>query len=337
MSVLGLDIGGANLKAADETGRAWSEPFEIWRAPGELTARLSALILRFAPCDAVAVTMTAELADCFDTRAQGVDHIVRAVVQAAAGREVRIWSSRRMLVGPAEARAHPFEVAAANWHALATWAGRLAPHGPALLVDIGSTTTDVIPLCDGAPCPTGRTDRERLASGELVYTGVRRTPLCAVTPVVLYRGRLCRVAAELFATALDVHLVRGKLAEEPASTATANGRPATVSAARDRLARMVCSDRDELTHEEILNLADFFAAAQENAVRQALFTVTSRLAAAPQTIVLSGAGEFLARDALAGCPALKAAELISLSERLSNDVAESACAYAVAMLAAARS
>ena len=81
MSVLGLDIGGANLKAADETGRALSERFEIWRAPGELAARLTAIVSQFPECDALAVTMTAELADCFETRARGVDHIVRAVVQ----------------------------------------------------------------------------------------------------------------------------------------------------------------------------------------------------------------------------------------------------------------
>ena len=38
----------------------------------------------------------------------------------------------------ATARQTPLQVAAANWLALATYAGRFAPDGPALLLDIGS-------------------------------------------------------------------------------------------------------------------------------------------------------------------------------------------------------
>jgi len=84
---------------------------------------------------------------------------------------MRAWISRKS----ASSSAGPG--AAANWLALATYAGRLAPRGPAVLLDVGSTTTDVIPLQDGTPVPRGRTDPERLESKELVYTGVRRTPL----------------------------------------------------------------------------------------------------------------------------------------------------------------
>lgn len=74
----------------------------------------------------------------------------------------------------------PQLVAAANWHALATWAGRAVPVGPALLIDAGSTTTDIIPLLNGIPCPQGFTDLQRLADPELVYTGVRRTPILLI-------------------------------------------------------------------------------------------------------------------------------------------------------------
>src|SRR5205807_547928 len=118
-----------------------------------------------------------------------------AVEAVAAGMPVRVWQTTGRFTDVATARKTALQTASANWLALATFAGRYAPSGPALLIDIGSTTTDVVPLLDGRPVPRGRTDSERLEAEELVYTGVRRTPLCAL------RGD---VVAELFATTLDV-------------------------------------------------------------------------------------------------------------------------------------
>lgn len=333
MAVLGLDIGGANIKAADAAGQARTESFEIWRAPDELADRLGKLLERFPKADRLAVTMTAELADCFETKAHGVGCIVRAVEQAAAGRPVLVWSTEGRFVSCAGALARPLDVAAANWHALAQWAGRLVPIGQAVLIDIGSTTTDIVPLCDGAPRPAGRTDVERLQSGELVYTGVRRTPLCAVAQQAMFRGRLCRVAAEVFATTLDVHVLRGRIAEDQFDVMTANGRPATVAAARDRLARMLCGDRDEISVAEISALAEFFAAAQLNTIRASIDGVLGRLKTVPGTVVVSGSGEFLAREVVAAHRELAAQRLISLSETLSSPIADAACAHAVAVLA----
>ena len=53
----------------------------------------------------------------------------------------------------AEAFAQPQECVAVNWLALATFAGRFLPTGPGLLLDIGSTTSDLVPLQDGRPRP----------------------------------------------------------------------------------------------------------------------------------------------------------------------------------------
>ena len=119
---------------------------------------------------------------------------------------------------------------------LATYAGRLAPVGSAILIDIGSTTTDIVGLVDGVPVPTGRTDRTRLECGELVYCGVRRTPLCALFGL--------EKAAEFFATTEDVYLTLGDLPEEPHRTDTADGRPVTPGACASLgwLARMECAD-----------------------------------------------------------------------------------------------
>jgi len=338
MTTIGLDIGGANLKAATADGRAVSVAFPLWKSPEQLPAALSSLIGPLGTYDQLAVTMTGELADCFATKAEGVARILHAVEQFAAGRPIRVWTTAgRFTHSQNAAREWPL-VAAANWHALATWAGRFASQGHALLLDIGSTTTDIIPLRDGVPCPRGRTDVDRLMHHELVYTGVRRTPVCAVKQTVTLRGRPCPLAAELFATMLDVYLITGKTPADPTDTDTADGRPATVPHAENRLAHMLCCDRTEVTTEELRLIADEIAMQQFHQIQTAVVQVIERNWnwGRPATVILSGSGTFLARDVVCDITQADDAQRVELAKELSPEVAEAACAYAVACLAAAQ-
>ncbi|MEX0704506.1 MAG: hydantoinase/oxoprolinase family protein [Planctomycetales bacterium] len=334
MHVIGLDVGGANIKAADADGRAVSRPFAIWKGPQRLASALAEALSRFDKADAVAVTMTAELADCFRTKAEGVHAVLLAVEEAARGAAVLVWQTAGEFVPPDVAREIPRLVAAANWHALATWAGRIAPDGAALLLDVGTTTADVIPLLDGAPVSRGLTDVERLQAGELVYTGVRRTPLCAVAHSVPFRDGYCPLAAELFATTLDVHLLLGDIPEDPRDVDTANGRPATVEHARDRLARMLCGDRTEIGDDELERIARFLADVQRRRIAGAVERVLIAQQADCRHAVLSGSGTFLAERVVAGLPRLRGIARTRLADALAPELAEAACAFAVARLAA---
>ncbi len=333
MQVIGLDIGGANIKAADVDGRAVARGFEIWKTPDRLAAVLTDVLAEFQPFDVLAVTMTAELADCFSTKAQGVDFILGAVETAAESSPVFVWQTGAEFVSPDVAREIPLLVAAANWHCLATWLGRMVPESTALLLDIGTTTTDVIPLRDGVPIPRGLTDRERLESGELVYSGVRRTPLCAISDTVPFRGGQCPLAAELFATTLDVYLILGQIPEDPDDCNTANGKPATRSAAHDRLARSLCCDRTEFTFEDAEQMAAFCADVQKRRIQTAIDSVLAELHGECRTVLASGSGEFLVEQIVGEHPVLRSAELISLSTALNVSGSEAACALAVAHLA----
>jgi probable H4MPT-linked C1 transfer pathway protein len=237
-----LDVGGANLKVAHSSGRACTQPFELWKNPGGLAEALTGLLERMPSADALAVTMTGELCDCYATKRQGVRAILDAVQLAAGSTPVHVWTTDGTFVNPVRARQEPLAAAAANWLALATFAGRYAARGSALLVDVGSTTTDIVPLRDGRPMPRGRTDPDRLRHRELLYTGVRRTPVAALLGA--------SVAAELFATTLDVYLVLGEVPEDAADRGTADGRAATRRAARARLARMLCADVETCSHAD---------------------------------------------------------------------------------------
>jgi probable H4MPT-linked C1 transfer pathway protein len=323
-AVLGLDIGGANLKAVHSSGAAHLQAFELWKNPDGLPDELRELLRGFPGYEQLAVTMTGELCDCFATKRQGVQTILDAVNAVAGQTPVWVWRTDGRLVDLATARATPLAVAAANWLALATFAGRFAPEGPALLIDIGSTTTDIIPLLDGRPIPRGRTDPERLKSRELIYSGVRRTPLCAL----LGAGG----AAEWFATTLDVYLVLKETLEDPADHGTADGRPATVPMAHARLARMRCADGETCSEADTRQLACAIRSRQVGLLRQGVERVSAILPGLPATIILAGSGEFLARRVLAESPCL-AARVVSLAQNLGPQISQAACAYALAVLA----
>jgi probable H4MPT-linked C1 transfer pathway protein len=333
LNVLGWDIGGANLKVSDGEASSIERPFPLWQRPDDLTEAIRSLAGRFAPADRWAVTMTGELADCFLTKAEGVRRILSAVEQAAGETPIGVWTTVGEFVDVEHAVETPILVAAANWHALATWAGRMVPQGVSLLVDIGSTTTDIIPLVDGFPDPEGRTDLERLISGELAYTGVRRTPVSTLAASVTFQRRKCPLAAETFATTLDVYLMLGKIAEDAANVGTANGRPATRSAAHDRLARMICADREECTEADAVAIAEELALAQTLRISAAISRVARRFPKPPTAVIASGSGEFLAQAALhdAG-KAVESAPRSSLSEILGPMHSTAACALALARL-----
>ena len=325
VDAIGLDIGGANLKAATADGHAVCRPFELWKRPQDLAHAIGQLIAEFPRPRTVAITMTGELCDCFATKREGVHQILDAIAANSGKSRLLVWSTAGSFMSIDESRKATMEVASANWHALATFAGRFVPDGPALLVDTGTTTTDVIPLSDGLPIPIGITDTERLRSRELVYTGATRTPVCALLGPA--------VAAELFATTLDAYLFLGMIPESPGNTATADGRPATLSCAHARLSRMIGGDAESTGEGESSSLAGEVFARQRSLIADAMSEVAARMDSSPQTILVSGSGEFLARAATAEFAKITPVRTASLAATIGHDATEAACAYALAVLA----
>jgi probable H4MPT-linked C1 transfer pathway protein len=335
MAWLGLDIGGANLKAADGRGWARSMPFALWRNPSGLMAAVRTLASGAPDAARFALVMSGELCDCFSTKAEGVQLIVAAVVEAVARQDidaVRVYLPiADQFATVQEVCKEPELAAASNWLALARVACREVTERSGLLVDIGSTTTDIVPVVAGRPCPQELDDTARLVVGELVYTGVGRTPVCAVVERLPWRGEQCPVAAELFATTGDAYVLLGMLAEQPDARWTADSRPLTAEFARARLARMICADAEYLSQEDALRAA---AAVRDRQVAQlcaSLARVVSVMEEPPRQVVLSGIGEALARDVVKNVVA--GAEIISLSAKLGAEVSACAAAHAVAVLA----
>jgi len=338
--MLGWDIGGVNTKAAlvveGRVAAAEGRPFELQRAPASLAAVLQDLAATLVPSGppsldgaspSHAVTMTAELSQMFRSKREGVGFVLDAVAQAFPAADVAVYAVDGTFLSPDAARARPLAVAAANWAATARVVALRYPDS--ILVDTGTTTTDIIPILGGRVVAAGWSDPDRLVSGELVYTGAVRTPTEALASHVWIAGRRYGVSAEAFALSADVHVWRGDLAPHDYSVPTPDGRPPDRQYAGERLRRVICSDPELADDARVSEIAGALAGAQVARIADAIIRVRAGRAEL-KTAVVTGLGAFL------GAAAARTAglDVVRLSDDLGADAAEYAPAAAVALLRA---
>ena len=168
-AIVGWDIGGVNIKAVRGSFgnsapqiQTLIEPFEIQHNLGNLASQLGALARRLG-CrseESHAVTMTAELSQAFRTKREGVAAVIAALEAAFPTGQLHVYTVEGDFVSAGVARDRPLSVAASNWAATARWVGTRFPRS--MLIDVGSTTTDIIPIIDGQVAATGRTDPARI-------------------------------------------------------------------------------------------------------------------------------------------------------------------------------
>ncbi len=362
--VIGLDIGGANLKLATAEGEAVSQPFPLWKYPHQLGESLFNLVVELLrSCGknqetlrseqvTLAVTMTGELCDCFTNKQQGVEHILSSVRHFFPNQELKIWAIGHGFLDPTKAMNYPLAVAASNWHALATYLGRFNSSS-SILIDIGSTTTDIIPIHQHQPRSIGLNDIDRLHYQELIYTGVRRTPICAFA--------YPHLTAEWFATSADLYVLLDQLPENEKDLDTPDGRPLTKPFCHARLARMLGGDADLISWKSIIDFAWNLKEYQKKQIIQGLDRLWQRYAdpndvlyvgnylgndvgnddrgsANPpiKNVIVSGAGDWLAREIwqqwCQSHPELQSVTIQEFSQLFGEKVSQAACAFAVAQL-----
>lgn len=339
---IGLDIGGANLKIADASGQTFALPFALWKHPellGEQLARLRREFLaRYYPAVerisggemVVGVTMTGELCDCFADKAHGVGAIVAATESALGDWHPHYYQTTGHWATAAMAIQQWSLTAASNWHALARLAGRFLPQQSGILLDIGSTTTDLIPIAQGWPATVGTADFTRTMHSELLYTGIVRSPVCAVTAAVQLGEFRLAPAHECFANMLDVYLLTGALEESSDTSQTLDGQPATRQAAQRRLARMWGAEPEELPADQWLAIARQIQKAQFDLIRQTLLRLLDRQTAPPNAWLVSGQGDWLAAEVVQSVdPQIP---LVYLRNHFSKSASQAAPAVAIAQL-----
>ncbi|MEM3733302.1 MAG: hydantoinase/oxoprolinase family protein [Candidatus Bathyarchaeia archaeon] len=269
VEVLGLDVGGANIKAAYiktenkilKNTKVLTEYFPIWKKGKEnLEKPLIKLRREFPNIDLLTLTMTAELSDVYFSKREGVSHILNIIENVFSNVNVKVLNVKGELLTIEEARKKPLEVAAANWFATGWLTSKLARD--CIVVDVGSTTTSIIPVLNGKVAAKGKNDLEKLMLGELVYTGILRTNVATIVSKVPVKGELTSVSSEFFAQSGDVHLILGNIKPNDYTVDTPDGRGVSLNEASARLARVVCADLELLTFNEVKAIAEYVYEAQ---------------------------------------------------------------------------
>jgi len=300
-TVIGWDIGGAHVKAArlvrGELVDAAQWPCPLWQGLTHLERALAAAALRWPDLALArhAVTMTGEMVDLFAHREDGVRRI--AALLAAALPSPRFFAGDAGWRNADDAGPAWQHVASANWLATARHAAQALQRESGLVIDIGSTTTDIIAFAQGRVLTTSRSDAQRLEHGELVYHGVVRTPLCALARRIAWRGRRLNVMNEFFATTADVYRITGELDaahdQQPSADNAAKDRPASHA----RLARMIGLDARDGSTEDWQAFARAWRDAQCTELREQVARVIDAHGLGPApTIVAAGCGAFLVPD-----------------------------------------
>ncbi len=337
---MGWDIGGAHLKLAclDAGGAVlWAEQFPItlWQGLAPLRDVLASLRSRVdGDVSGHALTMTGELVDLFSDRDSGVKSLLDLFQEHIPAAITHVYAAGTGLLSPDRAREFSADVASANWHATGSLVARHCRVG--ILVDMGSTTTDILPFTGGGLCCLGMTDQERLRHDELVYTGIVRTPVMAIVQRAPFRGSWQNIAAEVFATMSDVYRILGELNENSDQMAAADGAGKTVEHSIRRLARMLGTDPGPAVPvQSWRDVAGFIAERQYQLVETAFLTVKARLDQTTKPVVVgAGSGRFVARRLAArhNLGYVDFPELLAVAPSLSEAAVSCATAISVARL-----
>lgn len=282
MKIAGFDIGGANTDLAvvdfGENGDIIGVKtdfvyFPMWLKKDELGNALLDLLGEDAEkIDAVGFCMTAELVDAYKTKKEGVIDIAN---RSREKFDVPIgFIGLNGLSSFDETLNKPDDVAAANWIATAKIASKIEDN--CIMIDTGSTTTDIIPIKNGSECARGRSDLERLKTGELVYSGILRTNIAALVEKVPLGDDWVRISAELFAVTADVHLILGNITEKEYTCSTPDGTGKSKEECMRRISRIICGDLEMLSQSDIIKIAEYVYDVQIQRIAEALLEVSKR-------------------------------------------------------------
>lgn len=313
--IVGIDIGGANVKACDTYGKVYFRYNPLW-IEKSVNRSLKNIENLFQP-EYAGIVITGELSDAFNTKKEGIKRI--------ADEAWKIFKNVYFfgIDGAFHKNASRFELFfSPNWLASARFL--LESFSNAIFVDVGSTTTDIIPLVDG-DVMAGKTDFERLKRGELIYVGALRTNLSFLLPVVDIDGEIPS-SPEYFSSTGDALIVTGDLEEEDYSCDTPDGRGKKREDCLRRIARTVCCDLEELGVNNAVKIA--FQAREKllEVIERGIARISERYGI--DTVIGGGMGEFLIKSATE----ILGLEFISLTREYGKEISKVFPAYATAKL-----
>ncbi|MCS3901673.1 putative H4MPT-linked C1 transfer pathway protein [Methanococcus voltae] len=274
----------------------------------------------------VALVMTAELADSYATKEEGVIAILDAVAEAYSNKipieNISVFDTEGNFISVDEAKINHMKVSASNWMATAELVKEINEN--CIFVDMGSTTTDIIPIKNGKVLANDN-DLERLMNNELLYVGTLRTPLSFLANQINFRGVLSNVSSEYFAITGDVSIIMDKISENEYTCETADGKSTSVEDSLIRISKVLCTDLNQISKEEAVKIAEEYYDIWKNLIKTNVSLVSSKYDL--KDVIITGLGEKILIDSLNSDYTIK-----SITEIYDKDVSLATPSYAVAKL-----
>ena len=253
---LGIDIGGANLKIVGlnkkkQINFVSQEKCEIWKGLSKFDDKITKINKIISKKTVVGVTMTAEMCDNFKKRKEGVKRIIKHI-RRSLNKNVYFWENiknKSFSINPSYKN-----VASMNWLATGTLISKKISN--AIVIDLGSTTTDLIFIRKNQIINKGFSDLKRIIFSELIYTGFTRTPIFGITNKLKFNKKNYPVLPENFANISDVYRVLKKASSRIDLFDTMDGRSKSFLNSSRRIARNFGFDYKNKKKKLILNLCE---------------------------------------------------------------------------------
>lgn len=283
MKIIGIDIGGANTKIVSSDEKIIESHYiPLWKNT-TLPTFLKDVSDRLKP-DKISVVITGELADCFENKYDGVQFIKDAVDGAFDCEIYYVTTAGEFFKNGDNLN----QLAAANWAASTKIIGN--EFRDCIFIDIGGTTTDIIPIVNGLHVAE-KTDFLRLLRNELIYMGTLRTNIATIIDTVKLSKGNCRVSSELFSITADVYVLLGCINKNLYSCETPDGFGVDKKDVMRRIARVVCADLTEIDYNDILEIAKQVKIKQISILKNAIQIIANKHKL--NKIVGVGIGDFL--------------------------------------------
>ncbi len=294
---LGIDIGGAHLKiiGLDKDGIVIFAEYSscrVWEGTkflGKLFKDLNNLFPRKTlKC---AITITAEMCDNFKDRKEGFKKIIKLCQILEFKKYFYVNNSQIFKKKPKYS-----EFISMNWHSIGRFLENKVDN--AILLDFGSTTTDLVCIKDNRIANEYFDDFLRINNYELKYTGFTRTPLYGITHEIKSTNNVQKIIPENFSESSDIYRVLNKLDKKNDVDKTSDNRGKTKKESLIRISRNFGFDYKILFKKKIEKICNEISSIQLYSIYEAMNKLQKKFQIKKPTIIVSGIGQDVLSDYL---------------------------------------
>ena len=254
--LLGWDIGGANIKVCvfnsdKKIIQMHKKNLNIWNDFSDINFFFNTVLNLYKDYDIKSfITITAESCDNFKDRNEGIISILSECDKNIVGKKY-YYTNKNIYVDYKEAVNDTSKLFSTNWILTSNFLN--ASNKIDLIIDVGSTTTDII--FKNINIDNNINDYKRLTNKTLLYAGVIRTPLPMLTDEVLYRSNYTSLVREVFATTGDIFNVLGDINFIDHNYVGSDNLQFTLENSLIRLSRVIGLDYDQSDKKNIIEIA----------------------------------------------------------------------------------